>query len=198
MRFKFCGDLDCPDWVLAEINLLSKITSVRMKLLCVQVINNLLGAEFDYAKIEKLTADAKYDLSDIKAAIAGVAFIISNAAKYDVDGDTLNNELQQLGLPKEHTQALVRAYTSKATELQNHFVSTSLRGPALHSLDWRVDYILHSSFKKNVSVPAVQTRMVIDNPDQTQEILAFEMTDEKLSVLLAELKQARSVMETLA
>ncbi|EDL95614.1 COMM domain containing 4 (predicted), isoform CRA_f [Rattus norvegicus] len=25
MRFRFCGDLDCPDWVLAEISTLAKI-----------------------------------------------------------------------------------------------------------------------------------------------------------------------------
>jgi len=24
-RFRFCGDLDCPDWVLAEISILSKL-----------------------------------------------------------------------------------------------------------------------------------------------------------------------------
>lgn len=24
-RFRFCGDLDCPDWVLAEISTLAKI-----------------------------------------------------------------------------------------------------------------------------------------------------------------------------
>lgn len=26
-RFRFCGDLDCPDWVLAEMSILSKIVS---------------------------------------------------------------------------------------------------------------------------------------------------------------------------
>lgn len=24
-RFRFCGDLDCPDWVLAEISVLARI-----------------------------------------------------------------------------------------------------------------------------------------------------------------------------
>lgn len=28
-RFRFCGDLDCPDWVLAEISTLAKIVECR-------------------------------------------------------------------------------------------------------------------------------------------------------------------------
>ena len=24
-KFRFCGDLDCPDWILAEISILSKL-----------------------------------------------------------------------------------------------------------------------------------------------------------------------------
>ena len=34
MRFKFCGDLDCPDWVLAEMAVMSKLSVVKFKLLC--------------------------------------------------------------------------------------------------------------------------------------------------------------------
>ena len=48
----------------------------------------------------KLTSDAKFEGSDIKASIAAVSFILSSAAKYSVDGVSLDNELQQLGLPK--------------------------------------------------------------------------------------------------
>ena len=99
MKFRFCGELDCPDWVLAEISTLSKITSVKMRLLCTQIIKDLLGESIDYAKVEKLTSDAKYELSDVKGSIAALSFIISSATKYSVDGDSLSNELQQLGLP---------------------------------------------------------------------------------------------------
>jgi predicted ATP-grasp superfamily ATP-dependent carboligase len=100
MKFRFCGDLDCPDWVLAEISILARITSVKMKLLCNQIIQDLLQGSMDYAKVFKLTADAKYEISDVKAAIAALTFIFSSAAKYNVDSESLSSELQQLGLPK--------------------------------------------------------------------------------------------------
>ncbi|XP_065268679.1 uncharacterized protein LOC135884987 isoform X3 [Emys orbicularis] len=60
MRFRFCGDLDCPDWVLAEISTLAKISSVKLKLICGQVLKDLQGEGIDYEKILKLTSDAKF------------------------------------------------------------------------------------------------------------------------------------------
>ena len=43
MRFRFRGGGDCPDWVLAEISTISKLSSVKLKLVCVQVeLRNLL------------------------------------------------------------------------------------------------------------------------------------------------------------
>ena len=39
-------------------------------------------------------------MGDVKASIAALTFILSSAAKYDCEDETLSNELQQLGLPK--------------------------------------------------------------------------------------------------
>ena len=39
-------------------------------------------------------------MGDIKASIAALAVILSSAARYNVDGETLSSEMQQLGLPK--------------------------------------------------------------------------------------------------
>uniref|UniRef100_A0A8C9GP34 COMM domain-containing protein 4 n=1 Tax=Piliocolobus tephrosceles TaxID=591936 RepID=A0A8C9GP34_9PRIM len=44
-RFRFCGDLDCPDWVLAEISTLAKMSSVKLQLLCSQVVKSTLGGQ---------------------------------------------------------------------------------------------------------------------------------------------------------
>ena len=40
---------------------------------------------------------------DVKATLAALHFILASAAKYNLDGDSLSNELQQLGLPKGTT-----------------------------------------------------------------------------------------------
>ncbi len=41
MKFRFCGDRDCPDWLLAEMNTLAKLTSVKTR-----VISNKIVEEF--------------------------------------------------------------------------------------------------------------------------------------------------------
>ena len=42
-KFRFCGDLDCPDWVLAEISILSKIVSdVLLHNIMIYGVSNML------------------------------------------------------------------------------------------------------------------------------------------------------------
>jgi phosphotransferase system glucose/maltose/N-acetylglucosamine-specific IIC component len=47
MKFKFCGDLDAPDFLLKEIDTLSKISVVRIKLIVAQVVKGILGEQID-------------------------------------------------------------------------------------------------------------------------------------------------------
>ena len=37
MKFKLCGGLDCPDWILAEIASLSSISAIKVKQLATEV-----------------------------------------------------------------------------------------------------------------------------------------------------------------
>lgn len=72
MKFRFCGDLDAPDWLLKEITVLSKIVMkiylniqhfsnffffdlsfksvVRIRLLCKELISFLSGGPIDVKK----------------------------------------------------------------------------------------------------------------------------------------------------
>ncbi|KAL7858235.1 hypothetical protein AOLI_G00183370 [Acnodon oligacanthus] len=198
MRFRFCGDLDCPDWVLAEISTLARISSVKMKLLCGQVIKDLLDDGIDYDKVAKLTSDAKFESGDIKASVAVLNFILSNAAKHDVDGESLSSELQQLGLPKEHTTGLCKSYEDKHAALQQKLKESSLRLGRLEAVNWRVDYTLSSSELKEMNEPTVQLKLHAQHPESgSTETTVVSVNADKFRVLLTELKQAQAIMNAL-
>eukprot|EP01095_Lingulamoeba_sp_RSL-Kostka_P000260 TRINITY_DN103_c1_g2_i2.p1 TRINITY_DN103_c1_g2~~TRINITY_DN103_c1_g2_i2.p1 ORF type:complete len:129 (+),score=41.61 TRINITY_DN103_c1_g2_i2:90-476(+) len=127
MKFKLCGDLDPPEWLLKEVVVLAKISSVRVKLLSLQIVKHILGEKLDYVKISRLTKVAELGASDVKAMMAALTYIVSNGAKYDIGEENLNEELSQLGLPKEHCGALVRSYRQNKDKLQAVFLEQTLR-----------------------------------------------------------------------
>ncbi|NWW62456.1 COMD4 protein, partial [Ifrita kowaldi] len=186
-RFRFCGDLDCPDWVLAEISTLAKISSVKLKLICAQVLRDLLGEAIEYDKILKLTSDAKLESGDVKATIAVLGFILSSAAKHNVDSESLSSELQQLGLPKaEHASGLCRSYEEKQSSLQDRLRACSLRLSQLGSVHWRVDYTLSSSELQEVNEPVVHlTFNVWDRECEKMTAVPVTLSANKFRVLLA-------------
>ena len=87
MKFRFCGGRDCPDWLLAEISTISRLTSIKAKLVCMKVVQALIAVQKedqvpDPDKLASLTADAKLSLADIQATVAALNFILTSAAKY--------------------------------------------------------------------------------------------------------------------
>ena len=170
-----------------------------MKLLSLQVVKGICGEEIDYSKVQKFTADAKYELSDIKASIAALSFILSSAAKYNVDGDSLSNELQQLGLPREHSVSLHKVYGDNLSKIQDVLRDSSFRLDRLKNLEWRVDYVLGSSQLKEMKEPEINLRFkTVDGDNSKENTVSFAMTSDKFRVLLHELKQAYNAMESLS
>lgn len=131
MKFRFCGDLHCPDWILAEIASLAKLTSIKFKLLCSLIVKNLLadqksadqqqtsGNEERNANLLKEAARiANSTENELKGMVAALEFILSASARYSVQSELLSNEMQQLGLPREHAAALSKVYSESLAELR--------------------------------------------------------------------------------
>lgn len=170
-----------------------------MKLVCGQVVRDVLGDTIDYGKVGKLTTDAKYEDSDIKAAVAALSFIFTSAAKHSVSGDTLDNELQQLGLPKENAGSLCKVYGDNLQKLIAALNERSLRVSTLEGVQWRVDYVLSSSTVKDIGEPSVALELMRRNPITMETTpVTFTLSQEKFRLLLRDLKQAHSTMTSLA
>ncbi|NWV62167.1 COMD4 protein, partial [Malurus elegans] len=187
-RFRFCGDLDCPDWVLAEISTLAKISSVKLKLICAQVLRDLLGEAIEVSEgLPHSSSISSTESGDVKATIAVLSFILSSAAKHNVDSESLSSELQQLGLPKaEHASGLCRSYEDKQSSLQDRLRACSLRLSQLGSVCWRVDYTLSSSELQEVNEPLVHlTFNVRDRECEKMTAVPVTLSANKFRVLLA-------------
>lgn len=187
MKFRFCGDQDAPDWILAEVSVLSKMSSIRVKLICKLVVAALLGNPMNNEKLRKLTTAERLNFTtgDVKAMVAALTFIIANAGKFDVDGvEVLPQELEQLGLPRDICRAICKSFIAVQGELTRHCNSSSLSLPRLKDVQWRVDYVVSSSALKDCSTPAVYLQLGTDK--RTQE--TFEVDAEKFKVLFSDLK----------
>jgi hypothetical protein len=159
MKFRFLGDLDAPEWFLREITTLSRMTYVRIKLLVMHIAANICGAPLDFDKVfylifsnlimfsfqvHLLVSTAEMSPSDIKASLATIRFALCKASQYNVDPCTFGDELTQLGLPNEHSMAIMRVFTANKEKLSEALKVATLTLPNAEILKWRVDAILAS------------------------------------------------------
>jgi hypothetical protein len=103
------------------------------------------GSAIDHEKIGKMTKDASFDNSDTKAVLAAISHMFRSAARFDCDDEVFSNEIGQLGLPKEHVDAMVRCFKDKKTSLRSALRQDMISSPLLSSVDWRASVVLASS-----------------------------------------------------
>lgn len=188
MRFRFCWDVDCPDWLLAEIAALSKMTSVKLRLLVGQVAKAIPGPPLSYEVVEKLTKDAKLESSEAMAAVAAVRWVLERAGGAGVGGPVLDSELQQLGLPKEHAAALTRVYSEHQPRLRQALRQGSLKVGG--DPEWACDVVGVNVGGRTEAV----AQLTLDRHGEESKVA---LTPDQLLVLIHELSEARQIMEAI-
>lgn len=188
MKFRFLGDGDCPDWLLAEINTLSRMTSIKIKILGQAVAKYLTEGELDEEKVKKITQDAKLELNDAKAMVAALELMLTSSARYGVSATDLSSELQQLGLPREHSAAIARLHTDHCPQITAALSSQSLRVSRLSSIQ---------VVSRDDSSPFSTVSLKVKKLDGCGESSTIDISKEDVHILLTELRRAKSLMENL-
>ena len=192
------------------------MTSIRIKVLVTQIISYCLIGNFNYDKVLKLASDNAEGLLDIKGAIAAVHFMITNAAKHDLDELSFVQEIQQLGLPKENSDAIARQFRDNKDSLRSSLAKDSYRISKLLSTDWRVDHIIASGSSDNTTTnikneTLIQLNLLVDTERQKSnnisntknenlfnshiQNISFELSSDKLDILVHELSEAKKLLE---
>ena len=85
MRFEFCGNIDCPEWVLSEVVQLNKVSAIKLRLILQQILKKILGQPYDSEKLIKLCKDQKLNTDETKCLLAVIEFILFQAGKHMVN-----------------------------------------------------------------------------------------------------------------
>ena len=190
MKFRFCGGLDAPEWLLGEIAVLTQLDANATEVLARQVVRQIVQpGTVDYEAVENITEGRAED-SDVKALMAAVHYILSNAAKYGVAEGTVNTEIQQLGLPRETSSLVTNVYKESLVDITEALKRETLSLPSVGTLQWRVDAMVATSDQPNINSGCVQMAV-----GEGENRIEFEMTAEKFGVLHNELKNAQSLMK---
>lgn len=112
--------------------------------------------------------------SDIKASLATIRFALCKAAQYGVDSQAFGDELTQLGLPNEHSLAIMRVFAAQKEKLRFYSFSISFCLLLLLIFFYRVSF-----FKKEKCF-----KMIFQNFKQL--LLLHGVPMQSLHVVLAE------------
>ena len=110
MKFKFCGNMDCPEWLVSEIIYLTKITNIKIRIISNNLISCILNDGKNYFEIRKTLEEMNFSDDEANVVMSVLEFILKNAAKFDVEDLILNQELQQLGLPQENAESISKVF----------------------------------------------------------------------------------------
>ena len=159
MRFRFCGGLDAPDWLLTEIAIVAKLSTKQITFFAEQVIKQLLGKDLAYDKLDKLAQVVKFTRSDVKAALAAVNYVLDHATRYNVERKILGTEMQQLGLHEDLTNAVLDVYFKKKDTILALYKQKEFKLETIEKIDWRVDCVLGSSNIQGMAEPNIMLKI---------------------------------------
>ena len=192
MLFKLFGNSDAPDWLMSELNILSYVSSVRIKFILLQIANLLTESEVDFNLIYQHLQDANLTESQTRSVLAVLSFIIQNAIRFDVEPEDLTQELQQLGTPLSHTSTITRFYKESRRQLRKYMRTNFQRFCQPQVIEYRSDIVLSKKNSNDFPQGALHLRFSPLN----EKPFSFSMTAQQVDDLIRELTTVIDVMQS--
>ncbi|KAG5679145.1 hypothetical protein PVAND_008736 [Polypedilum vanderplanki] len=188
-KFKFCGNGDVPDYILAIIHSnLCGLSSIKLRVFSTHVIDVIIkDICIDETKYLE-TFEGKID--DLKSAYACIRFLLLSAVRFGATKDVFSIELQQLGLPREHSLALGKVLDDKFDALKEYLKSKSLKINELNDV---------KCFQSPDGIECIKMELKIDNfiDDNAKVLKEININKSDIPILLKELKIIRAKMDEL-
>lgn len=185
MKFKFCGNIDCPDWLLSEIIYLTKISSVKLRILSNQACTYILTKGRNHPDLKKILEEMNFTSDEASIIISVLEFILKNAAKFDVDELALNQELLQLGLMQENADSISKVFKNQKIKLREKLKDSVQFFNTIKGIEYKMSYVLSNQYsnfelvnnKENENIN--EDNYQISNLEKTKVNLLFNLHNGK-------------------
>jgi len=133
-------------------------------------------------RMAALVADTKLQAKEVAALMTAVHWVVHGGARDALEYQVLGDELQQLGMPKEHAGAIARVYRDQRKSLLKALKQRSLRLSHLDSVQWQLQENIGEG-----SGPEVLLCLGLGK--KSRKVL---LSEARLRVLVAELETVRN------
>ncbi|TMW65967.1 hypothetical protein Poli38472_003732 [Pythium oligandrum] len=201
MHFRFCGGLEPPDWILAEIGLINRLSIEQVTSVTTAISANIAHSDH-VAQTEEVTA-VYSEQDQARALVKVLQFLIGQAAKYDVNARELVVELLQLGVAKETSDAIAQVYERERLQVRQQLQRQSFKFPHVTKLKFAIppkredgsEHVelvlqLNTSLQECATSTATASKLPSDS-------LSISMTHDKFLALYEELSQAQAILQAM-
>ncbi|GLE05514.1 hypothetical protein PINS_up014537 [Pythium insidiosum] len=205
MRVRFCGGLEPPEWLLADLNLVGKMANDLVAELCESIGADLTSVDKLYERDDMKTVFIARD--EAKAAMTVLYFVLTEAAKYNSTAHEMEVELLQLGLTQSMSETVAGAYELHRTSLREQLRDRSLKFPQVEKMKYRC-------YDPNSNAHDVELRLELDAPalecgaspnssrsvesSAPSNVLSLTLSEDKFLAMYEELKQAHALLQQCA
>ncbi|CDW84594.1 comm domain-containing protein 4 [Stylonychia lemnae] len=208
-KFEFCGNMDCPEWVLSEVVQLNKIGASKLKQILSQILRKIFGQAYDQDKLIKLCKDQNLNGDDTKVLLAVLEFILAQAGKYMATEQVLMKDLLQIGIAIENAQVLVKTYVENMDALQKSLKAQSFKVSQIDGMNYKLSYLFANSSSGQAQnlqtgeLEALDTIVTVGlditefphNREKKQKYVKFGMNRDKFLQFSRDMKDALALLE---
>lgn len=226
MKFKFCGNIDCPEWLITEIVFLNKINAVKLRIILNNISTAITTNNSNFSKVFKMLEEMNFSSEEVQVIVGTLFFILKSSVKFEVDGVILNQELQQLGLPQENADSIAKVYKNNGKVLKEKLSEDIFKFNSIgntrrninndntandgvngnNTFDWKVNYVLadkYSQFNKDIFEKikeeedlGIQITKFDVKVDLKIKDKVFSMSKEVLGKLINDLEKASTIIKS--
>ena len=188
MRFKFCGNIDCPDWLITEITYLTKFTSVKLRIISNQICRFIINKGANIQDLKKILDEMNLNEQESKIVISVLDFIFRKSAKFDVEDIALSQELQQLGLPQENAESISKVFKNQKLKLREFLKGDIFSFNIINDVNFKNSYTLSDNYTNFNYVNEKESELSEDNYniqslEKTRINLCFNIQNNKNYVI---------------